>query len=374
MSEFALNLLDQSSQTFMTYLNRNLDGLLRSSFSTIAPIDANISYLKIKSMYITQNLNQSIKQDIDDLGDMLYSSFISVDPDTAKKRTKIINKLCETSDISVFIPIKKVSQILNSIPISSSSFDLRDLEHFSGLLSKASSECNSVSRTITNLVEKAVPGIDSLMKDVVDQIQSSLDGMFDEYERFYTSDDTTGVLNRFSNVAIFKNKRDDGITPMVDPKDIGGYINELKLMLVEIISSHFLASIVPSICGFTDHLEVEVETVINDALDLPNYTLVLPVETVAMLHSAVVSKTWRNLIESGNTQNTNLNDNYIKGIVKFIHKRINVPNLIVIDSRNNQVFYKLQYMSQVNKSTIRVFETYIQHLTKEELSASSSQY
>jgi hypothetical protein len=110
----------------------------------------------------------------------------------------------------------------------------------------------------------------------------------------------------------------------------------------------------------------------NDALDLPNYSLVVPVETIAMLHAAIISKNWRNLVQRGMTQNTNLNDNYVKGIVKFIHNKINVPNLIVIDDKTGQIFYKLQYMSQVNKSNINTLKSYVQHSTKEELD--SSQY
>lgn len=367
VSEHSTRLLEKAHQTFLAYLARNIMTAMSSVFWTITPWNTSISFFEVKKKYIDSYIPNKMMEVVTELGSMLYNSLIEVDPKIASKRLKEVNTLCERVDSTIFKPIQELVEKLSSVALHSNRFSEDQYGNFAIAFDKATREFSGIKVGALKIISKAIPTFPDLFKGIEAEFTYVIDQMMSEYEKLYLATPD----NKFGEIAVFMNKQDNG-TPIVEPNDIDHYLNEVRHGLIDFMCVHFIAAIVPAICGYTDHLEIEVETVMNDALDLPNYTLVLPVETVAMLHAAVVSKSWRNLVQSGNTQNTNLNDNYVKGIVKFIHNKINVPNLIVIDDRSGQVFYKLQYMSQVNKSSIKVFETYIQHLTKEELS--SGQY
>lgn len=366
ISEYASRLLDKAHQTFLAYMSRNIVSPMQSVFWLLTPWDSTVDFFAVKKTFFDAYVPDKLEDVIEQLSSMLYNSLIDAAPEDVMKRTKEINNLCDRVDSTLFREIQKHSQRMSENSLHSSRFDINGYSAFSSAYDDAVSSFSSVKAEILKIIKKAIPTFPQLFRDIESSFILAIDRMLSQYEPFYATED-----NKFGKIAVFMNKKEDG-GPIVEPEDTDQFIDDLRHGLLEILNVHFLAAIVPAICGYTDHLEIEVETVMNDALDLPNYTLVLPVETVAMLHAAVISKSWRDLVQRGNTQNTNLNDNYVKGIVKFIHNKINVPNLIVIDAKNNQVFYKLQYMSQVNKSNIRTFETYVQHLTKEELS--SGQY
>jgi hypothetical protein len=374
ISEHALNSLAQSLQTFHIYMARHISGPFNSIFWVFTPYDTGISFADEKEIWFDNPRNEfnvKLNKLTDDLGDALYNAFISASPDVALKRTRSVSKLCEKAGSMIFDTMNKINKKLNSAPIRSIVFDRNDVSKLAIAVDDSLTAYRSVNTTLKQFFQTTIPNAYDLIDDLYAIVGKAMKGMFNAYESRF---DSLGTNNPFQNVACFYNKDSVDGKPVLsdEKKEISGFISESEHALIEIIVFHYLAAMVPAICGFIDRIEVEIETVINDALDLPNYTLVLPVETVAMLHTAIISKSWRNLVQGGNTQNTNLTDNYVKGVVKFIHQKINVPNLIVIDEKRGQIFYKLQYMSQVNKSNISTFKSYIDHLTKEELS--SSQY
>jgi hypothetical protein len=113
---------------------------------------------------------------------------------------------------------------------------------------------------------------------------------------------------------------------------------------------------------------MEVEATKYDAIDLPNYTLVLPLQVVTALYSVVLAKSWKELVENpSNVSNmTSLTENYVNNIVKFINIRLNVPNLVIIDTKSDKMYYKFQFMSKINKINISTIQTYVNtNLNKE---------
>jgi len=64
---------------------------------------------------------------------------------------------------------------------------------------------------------------------------------------------------------------------------------------------------------------------------------------------------------------------YIKSIVKFIANRLNVPNLIVVDSRRGEVHYQLMNQTDVNRSRIQTLATFVQSKVDRPLTTTQSQ-
>ena len=61
-------------------------------------------------------------------------------------------------------------------------------------------------------------------------------------------------------------------------------------------------------------------------------------------------------------------------MLKYVNKILEVPNLVVVDTKRGDVYYKFQYMSQVNKTNMRTFDTYVKNMTKQELQQGNSYY
>ena len=208
-------------------------------------------------------------------------------------------------------------------------------------------------------------------KAYFDKVDNKVDDVVDEMMGVYINKLTRDQSGAFNNISLNRNQI---LTPANDPNGnkTVTYINQGKSYLTTIILTMYYTSVVDAVCQYVKYLDVEIETVKNDVLDLPNYTLVLPVEVIMMLHSAIISQTWRNLVSKNQIQHTNLTDNYVKGVVNFISKKIDVPNLIVIDSKKEQVFYKLMYTSQINKSNIGTFKTFVQSVQKTALESGTN--
>ena len=142
-------------------------------------------------------------------------------------------------------------------------------------------------------------------------------------------------------------------------------INEyLKLLfdaLSEILVFMITKLIIRMILRLVDIVKADIEVSLMDAAEYPNYTLVFPVELAASIHTAFVARNWKNLVyddmAGGNAYN--LNQNYLKGIVKVLNNRLQIPNLIVIDDRNQEMYYKLMFMPSIEKIKLQSVQHYI---------------
>jgi hypothetical protein len=128
-----------------------------------------------------------------------------------------------------------------------------------------------------------------------------------------------------------------------------------------------------ALCAYTSTLELEVETVQNDALALPNYSLVIPIEMLLAVSAAFAAKSFKDLATKqrfgGQGRDARLtsylNSNYIKGVIRFMNAYFKIPNLFVIDEKKDEVYYKLMYQSDVNKMKLSTMQTYVKQMTNQ---------
>jgi hypothetical protein len=329
---------------------------------------------------IDKEMNDEIANLIGELGGALENSFVEGGSSGQENRIKEINKLCQNNLDNIYDQIEKFGNDIRDKmgQIRSYGFTNEQFIDFYETLDNISSKCSGLVSRIEDHLSKAIKDGDRIFKSAESIITRTLSRMKDFYSRSYTQVGN----NPFENISLYRNTKDDPDSnedpppkvPLLETDKIKVYLSQLIDHLTIVILAHFHAAALGAICSFMEYIDVEVETVSNDALDLPNYTLVIPVETVAMMHAAAISKSWRDLVSGGNKQNTNLTDNYIKGIIKFVNKILDIPNLIVIDSKKGHVYYKFQYMSQVNKTNIKTFETYVKSMTQHELQGTGNLY
>jgi len=139
---------------------------------------------------------------------------------------------------------------------------------------------------------------------------------------------------------------------------------------------YYLCALRDALCSsrFISTIDVQFERSVTEVTDPVNYSLVLPLEIVLALHAAVTSRGWNELIrttennivrvktpeEMATTNVSTPSDNYIRGLIRFISLRLNVPNLFVVDSKKQIVYYKLMHQTSINQARINTIDTFIQ--------------
>jgi hypothetical protein len=155
--------------------------------------------------------------------------------------------------------------------------------------------------------------------------------------------------------------------------EISNYISESKKQLLFYIRFMFLETIIYLLCQYVKETKVEIETTKHDVMDSNNYTIVTSVENIFAVANAFAAKSYKDLVNKSNREEEgnfnsklmrDINNNYVKGVITYMHKQLDVPNLIVIDEKKQEVYYKLMYQSNVYKIKLNTMKTYAESVLK----------
>jgi len=361
LSPKAEELNDLVLHNFLAYLGYNINVYMKSFLNLIYPHESIIDYQKLKEDIFDKLMMKHIAELTEEIFSAVQNTFRGEGVD--ETRARLMKKICSKTLGETIQKVERRTADLQYAGIGGHLFSGEQFGRFVDASTKVGEEFDSLHQSLSYQLSKVIDEPRPIFKKVEQLIDGAVDTIISRYDDQYRQDNN-GVP---SNIAIVR----QGVLSHDDPKKlikaIEEFVNQTKGYIKSFIRTLYYVSVMGSVCQYVDYIDIEVETVANDALDLPNYTLVIPVETIVMLHAAVVSKSWRHLLSKGVEEGLNVTDNYVKGIVKFINKRLDVPNLIVIDSKRGQVYYKLQYMTQINKSNLRTFETYVENMTRNEL-------
>lgn len=371
--------LDQLSNEmysrFMRLIGMFTNPLITSITNSIYPIGQDIDTFSIKDKHINTNLSNNIKKVIDN--DVLESIKAAIgsskSPSQIEQRIKNLKHLCEKELRDMDSMVSSISSRImeDGVLIQNPTDD--EIEAKIGPFIEMISDLADESYTHSKRLEQALGIISNDIKNPLSSIKQTINDVLvsfiNEYRRHHNQV-TYGFTTR-SNIplahVIDPSKVDTIINGYI--KSVGGYMYFLFLYALQI-----------ALCKYVDVLEIEVETASSDVLDFPNYTLVVPMETLMFIGAGVAAKTWRELLnkmsrydkDQGSSSNMkfikDVNQNYIKGIIKYLNKRLNIPNLIVIDEKTDTMYYKLMHTSDINKMKLSTLNSFVTLLTRDELS------
>jgi hypothetical protein len=368
--------LDKMLMLTISNFSRSLESTgsipLHSLFNILYPIQSgsfglppeDLSFTKLKADIFDDDLLTTIeKLTTQNIGSALIHSLSSSTPDTTK--LKMFKNL---SGIDLSDDLNKMNSLFQEMDLSSRNFSWQHFEIFNTNLDKISSNCNGSNVKFEKIIGELSPEIRSILQSIKAHISDSLRTFFNKITEQYTPDIQPRILfvgnaqkidgedfSRFnSNV---ENVRTQMIPANVD------YLTNIFYFLFLYQFQHTLFNIVRA-------TDIELETTTNDVTTWPNFTLVLPVEIVVALHAALMSKTWDTILRTADNKlltNEEIgkktilapNDTYIKGVVKYVGRLLNIPNLIVVDSKKNDIYYKLMCNSSINKTKITTLETFV---------------
>lgn len=318
----------------------------------------------------------------DNITDIVGKLFANIDKsfrqENIKEKIESLKDLCAIDSVEV---VENISRWAGDTSISVGSFNNSTYLHFVDMFEKASGVSKSLSVRLEKQLQTVVADTYSrefnsnliVVKNLINQVVKNFIKEFVDEE-----DQTPDSEFTLENLGIADRNK---ILRQVIPAFHDG--------IVDILYFLFLAKFQEVLCKFILIADVEIEKSVNEVTSWPNYTLVLPVEIVVALHAAIMGKSWKHMLSGGQIgrslqpnstpltkKQVNMPDvsaTYIKSIVKFIANRLNVPNLIVVDSKRGEVHYQLMNQTDVNKSRIQTLATFVQSKVDRPLTTTQSQ-
>lgn len=321
------------------------------------PIGSDIDILKIREEIFNEDLISQITKCIEDfIMPAINSDLGSLSSEKANNVIQELQGLCKGDFSDSVAMIRKVSRNLQEVQITNPNYNQNQFIDYIQVLNDVSGDAATQCKRVEIALSRLTPqGSESLNK-IIDIINSVLNKLSNEFEKNYN-------IN-YNNAAFFNL----GINNMDSVRKLQ---NRLITATGYYLYFLFLYNLQIALCEYANTVDSNIETAKSDVLDLPNYTMVLPVEILLAISSALVAKNWKSYVQNPDGVDGKLvrasNDNYIKGIIKYFVKKLQVPNLIVIDSKKDDVYYQFMYMTNIQKTKLSTLETFIKLTTDQQL-------
>lgn len=137
--------------------------------------------------------------------------------------------------------------------------------------------------------------------------------------------------------------------------------------ITEIVYFTALYTLFSYMCDYFAEIQADIQTQKRDALDFPNYCLVIPSYMIEGWYAALAAKKFQDLmsddpeIVKAAKHNININEKVIMRMIMGINERLFVPNLMVIDESKKEVYIKLMFQRQVMKLSLSTLQNYVRH-------------
>lgn len=248
---------------------------------------------------------------------------------------------------------------LKSHRLTGPDYDINDHIEYEKKLEEEINSIAAFTSTIDGVLRNVFPNdiVDNIMKErTVQKINDSLNSVVAYLSTFQDYPSTASFIVQAN------------IDQANQASEMSNYISKGKKQLIFYVRFMFLRTIIYLLCQFVKETKVAVETTKHDVLDMNNYTIVTSVENILAVANAFAAKSYKDLVEKSNRNEKgqyqeklmrDLSSNYVKGVVKYIHQQLEVPNLIVIDEKKQEIYYKLMYQSDVNKMKINTMQTFV---------------
>lgn len=308
------------------------------------PVNMNINFLELKEKYIDVELYKNTQSMVlDTFSKEISNSLSSISPNETQERVKLLKSICQSMSKIDEILYLEAENFSRSHTLPSTNFSSDQLQSFTSGLSRLANTFGTMNKRFENVFAQLVNNSSSLLKLIQARIYSSLENFFrDIYDRPNYSSMMTYLHN-------------------IDPNRVTRiYIPQMTDTLFIIFYFFFLYRLQAAICQFMDKLDIEIESKVNDVFEFPNYTLVLPLDIVMGIQAAYTANNFNELISGTNVSAIkSLNDNYVKGMIKFMFSRLKVPAIIVIDEKKKELYYQFMYMSAPEKMSFTTLESFI---------------
>ena len=354
--------------------------ILRSVVNLVSVASSSVNYDEEKSVNINEDMFEKIDSPLKMIITAIEQGIRGSTVQESKNKIDIMNSLCDIDTdgyLKIFIR-KTVDSSIMANDFTENGYR-SFLQFFDAFVEQSESTSSSLEREIKYLAPDTERNELNLafnnLRSVINvSVKNFLDPFLNELS-------ASGIASPLASLSGANNQQ---IVNTTIPKFTTG--------LTHIFYFTLLSKLQVALCKSMTSMDVDLEMSRSEVTSWPNYTLVLPVEIVLALHAALMGMSWDHLLRGGEvgknlkTKSTtiydsggsptfkeknkpldrehanslkDINDSYIKPAIKYIAERLDVPNLIVVDAKKGDMYYKLMNQTDVNKTKLTTIGTFI---------------
>lgn len=303
---------------------------------------------------------------------------------------KIVDYCDKNSDMGA--SIKKVLDDLDNVAYISGGFSGRQLVQFQSAIINAGNQLDSKQRaldvwlseltksTSSNTLSTRIATLLNRFKNIVNSMFFKHYPRGDSFGYPWISTNITDpgdFYNRYTNycqaVLGYDNQSILGVKTSVISTQINDFystINSIQFAIVKMLSFFFEWNFFSYTCSYLKDVEVDIEIQTRDALDFPNYCLVLPFNLFKGLYMTKVIRNMKTLMKQEKLDPAlrhidprvvipNMAD--VNGLIRQVNNQLKIPNIILVDEKTKTCYYKFMYMSKPVKVSLSTMQSYIKH-------------
>lgn len=98
-------------------------------------------------------------------------------------------------------------------------------------------------------------------------------------------------------------------------------------------------------CEYLSQIRAKIDVAKNNAVQFPNYCLVLNAQTVYKIYMAMALATLKKMREDETQQNTQfkVTEQHIINMVRVLSDQLKIPNIIVVDEKSQVIYYRWMF-------------------------------
>jgi hypothetical protein len=393
-----------AKNTIIQKCNTLFDGLLANH---IAPLFNSVANALVSSdeINVSDTISERIKNISDLTNDLFENIFNAVLTASTGGSTNIKaedevkalqSKLDSNSNICDIVPRIAVENILRQLEQTHFGLVGMSMNKFANFVDKVVTLSTQLSSQ-NALLEKFIYKIaikESRLTDVLEKYKEGILNFL--FNQVSMNDPNKNTINNAGIFDIFSRPVDQNDDQKLQDVAFGTRIRQLlggndpKKELLENLSSaltniiYFISlyCFLAYICEYFKSVSEELKIQKRDALEFPNYCLVLRASVIEKLFMSLSSLGFsrqnqvyksnianRGKAEEDQTKEKNplqtfkLNEKHLNNMIRLVNDRLNVPNIIVVDEKSKMVYYKFMFdtPTSVGMLSLDNMKTYISH-------------
>jgi len=372
---------DRAMTSFTSYIENAILPIFYSLDMLTGPQRAGVDVpMKINS-FVDAIISDS-SQDFLEISNMIVQDLRLLTSMNDNSGINHIVDLCKQgSDISTTVH-SNLDQLNNHVHLNPN-FNGETLSAFAKSVKMVASQLNSKSKFFdewiknlaqvsnTQLVNK-MNGIDQKFINIVDEIL---------FKQFPTglgsaiwidssnSDTDDNLVDRFKNFKVNICEAAKGDTTSTQCiREFYKQIYEIRTSIIQLMNFFFRWNFFSYTCDYINDVSIDVDIQRKDALEFPNYCLVLPIELVKGLYSIIITNNFKRVMSSSDVSVMNERDSdiimdvgNIARVIKLVNQRLKVPNLIIIDEAKQECWVQFMFDVKPVKVNFSTMKNYISH-------------
>jgi len=161
------------------------------------------------------------------------------------------------------------------------------------------------------------------------------------------------------------------LTSLYNTQNINDVLAEISHNAVDSIASQlyffYLYSLINMLSSYIVDVKIKIKATEKDLMDFPNYTLVVPLDYLQGLWYARASTSFGSSINTNDNKSFSFNtavQNNVNVLINNVVETLGVPNIIVIDSKTNTVYYRFINQKFPSKITMSALKSYVTHQSR----------